>query len=29
MDHDRLFGTLETLVRLGGGVAVVTNGTPL
>lgn len=29
MDHDRLFQTLHPLVREGGGVAVVTNGTPL
>ncbi|MDP9848768.1 class I SAM-dependent methyltransferase [Streptosporangium lutulentum] len=29
MDHDRLFRTLVPLVRPGGGVAVVANGTPL
>ncbi|MBG0831717.1 class I SAM-dependent methyltransferase [Planomonospora sp. ID67723] len=29
MDHDRLFHTLAPLVRPGGGVAVLANGTPL
>ncbi|MDQ2588523.1 class I SAM-dependent methyltransferase [Saccharothrix yanglingensis] len=29
MDRERLFAELKTLVRPGGGVAVVTNGTPL
>lgn len=29
MDHDSLFQELHPLVRPGGGVAVVTNGTPL
>jgi len=29
MDHDRLFQALHPLLRPGGGVAVVTNGTPL
>lgn len=29
MDHDDLFQTLHPLVREGGGVAVITNGTPL
>ncbi len=29
MDHDNLFHALRPLVRSGGGVAVVTNGTPL
>ncbi len=29
MDHDRLFQALRPLLRPGGGVAVVTNGTPL
>lgn len=29
MEHDRLFQDLHPLVRPGGGVAVVTNGTPL
>lgn len=28
MDHDTLFRTLAPLIRSGGGVAVVTNGTP-
>jgi SAM-dependent methyltransferase len=28
MDHDRLFTTLAPLIRDGGAVAVVTNGTP-
>jgi hypothetical protein len=29
MDHERLFAAVPTLVRPGGGIAVVTNGTPL
>jgi SAM-dependent methyltransferase len=29
MDHDTLFQALHPLIRSGGGVAVVTNGTPL
>ncbi len=29
MDHDRLFSSIATLARPGGGVAVITNGTPL
>ncbi len=29
MDHDRLFSSVAALARPGGGVAVVTNGTPL
>ena len=29
MDHDRLFTTARSLLRPGGGVAVVTNGEPL
>ncbi|WP_203589580.1 class I SAM-dependent methyltransferase [Streptomyces sp. SID13031] len=29
MDHDTLFHALHPLLRAGGGVAVVTNGTPL
>ncbi|HWO61214.1 MAG TPA: class I SAM-dependent methyltransferase [Umezawaea sp.] len=29
MDHERLFRTLRPLFRPGGGIAVVTNGTPL
>lgn len=29
MDHDTLFQALHPLLRIGGGVAVVTNGTPL
>lgn len=29
MDHDRLFRALRPLVRPGGGVAVIANGTPL
>ncbi len=29
MDHDRLFRVLAPVCRHGGGVAVVTNGTPL
>lgn len=29
MDHDTLFHALHPLLRTGGGVAVVTNGTPL
>lgn len=29
MNHDELFGALVPLLRHGGGVAVVTNGTPL
>jgi ubiquinone/menaquinone biosynthesis C-methylase UbiE len=29
MDHERLFPELRRLVRPGGGVAVLTNGTPL
>ncbi|WP_091671625.1 class I SAM-dependent methyltransferase [Amycolatopsis marina] len=29
MDHDALFRTLGTWLRAGGGVAVVSNGTPL
>jgi trans-aconitate methyltransferase len=29
MDHERLFAAVRPLLRLGGGVAVVTNGEPL
>src|ERR1700735_3565776 len=29
MDHDELFRAALSLVRAGGGVAVITNGTPL
>jgi SAM-dependent methyltransferase len=29
MDHERLFAAVPTLVRPGGGIAVVTNGRPL
>jgi trans-aconitate methyltransferase len=29
MDHETLFPVLHTLVRPGGGVAVITNGTPI
>jgi trans-aconitate methyltransferase len=29
MDHERLFAAVPSLVRPGGGIAVVTNGTPL
>ncbi|CAM3431449.1 class I SAM-dependent methyltransferase [Kibdelosporangium persicum] len=29
MDHDTLFRTAHPLLRTGGGVAVITNGTPL
>lgn len=29
MDHERLFDTVSPMVRQGGGIAVISNGTPL
>ncbi|RLK59503.1 class I SAM-dependent methyltransferase [Actinokineospora cianjurensis] len=29
MDHELLFGEIASTVRVGGGIAIVTNGTPL